>query len=69
MSPLIVLEYKHFFILPHFMGYHYTKKLILVETRLQEVDLGGISTRELKQSSYSNIIGGPLFSCHPVQVF
>ena len=50
MAPLIVLEYKHFFILPHFMGYHYTKKLILVETRLQEVDLGGILPQKVHES-------------------
>ena len=46
------------------------KKLILVKTRLQKVDLSKVYTQKVrekfKKRSYSKTIGGPFFCTHPV---
>ena len=54
--PLIVQEKGDFLKLPHFMGYYYTKKLILAKTELSKNDFGEDLPQKAKESTKNDLI-------------
>ena len=71
MDPLQYKKKSVFWLLRHFMGYDFTKKHILVNIRLEKVDLGEVYIQKeqenFKKRSSSNTLGGPLHMSHPVE--